>query len=541
MNNWQLTMNGKITTALMGTAVTAALVLPAIAEITDVNGTIAEITVRIDGDRKGGSGVIAYKKGNTYYVLTNSHVVDLPETYTIVTENGTRYPVDSGDILHMQGVDLAVLPFTSNAEYRVAQLGDSDRLIEGEIIHVAGWPRSGGSLGQRIFLHTEGKLTQGGAALSYTNLVRAGMSGGPILDSQSRLIGINRLVRLEGDTDKIVASGVAINSFLNWWKRVPQQPEPIGPVNSNVTAIPSGNSGVDFALARTIEGKNGSISSIAISSANEQGKLIASGNSDGTISLWNLGDGKLIATLRGHEKPVNAVVISPDGKMLVSGSDDNTIKIWNISNGELKQSLEGHALAVSALAIAPDGKTLISGSWDKTIKIWDMTTGELNRTIAGHTALVSALSVSPDGGILASGSQDKTIRLWHLETAQPLGVLRGHRLSVLSIAISTDGRILASGSGDGTIGIWNLRKGERINTLRGHTDGVWSVKISPDGRTAISGSWDRSIKLWDLSTARLKRTLTGHSGYINSVALSGDGLTLVSGDWNSKINIWRRK
>ncbi|MBC6421846.1 MAG: trypsin-like peptidase domain-containing protein [Hormoscilla sp. SP12CHS1] len=535
-------MNRRITTAIIGTAAMAAIVVPALASIPDVNGMIAEITVRIDGYRRVGSGVIAYKKRNTYYVLTNTHVVNIPETYRIVTGNGTRYPVDSGDILYMPGVDLAVLPFTSNAEYRVAQLGDSDRLIEGEVIHVAGWPRSGGSLRQRIFIHTEGKLTQGGAALSYTNLVRAGMSGGPILDSQSRLIGINRLVRLEGDTDKIVASGVAINSFLNWWQTVPLGPEPTVPANANVTGPDWRTAGVDFALAQTIEGKNGSISSVAISSANAgQGQLVASGNSDGTISVWNLADGKLIATLRGHEKPVNAVVISPDGKMLVSGSDDNTIKIWNMSSWELERSLIGHALAVSALGIALDGQTLVSGSWDKTIKIWHLTTGELQETIAGHAALVSALTISPDGRILASGSQDKTIRLWHLQTAQPLGILRGHRLSVLSIAISTDGQTLASGGGDGTIGIWNLSKGERITTLRGHTDGVWSVKISPDGRTAISGSWDRSIKLWDLSNMRLKKTLEAHSGYINSVALSGDGLILVSGDWNSKINIWRRK
>lgn len=526
----------------MGTAVTAAIVLPAIASNPDVNRTIEEITVRIDGYRRGGSGVIAYKKGNTYYVLTNSHVVNVPETYNIVTKNGTRYPVDAGDILYMPGVDLAVLPFTSNAEYRVAQLGDSDRLQAGEEIHVAGWPRSGGSLRQRIFIHTEGKLTQGGAALSYTNLVRAGMSGGPILDSQSRLIGINRLVRLEGDTDKIVASGVAINSFLNWWQTVPQRAEQTVPVNSGAIGTVSENAVVDFALAQTIEGENGSISSVAISSANaKQGQLVASGNSDGTISVWNLAEGKLIATLRGHEKPVNAVVISPDGKMLVSGSDDNSIKIWNMSSWEEVRSLTGHALAVSALAIAPDGQTLVSGSWDKTIKIWDLSTGELRSTIAGHSALVSALTISPDGRILASGSQDKTIRLWDLQTGKPLGILRGHGLSVLSIAISADGQTLASGSGDGTIGIWNLRGGERISTLRGHTDGVWSVKISPDGRTAISGSWDRSIKLWDLRTMRLKKTLEGHSGYINSVALSGDGLTLVSGDWNSKINIWRRK
>ena len=532
---------------IFGTAATIALVQVTVASTPEIDQIIQAVTVRIDGQRRGGSGVIASRQGDIYYVLTNTHVVNAPENYTIVTVDGSRYPVEATDILSMPGVDLAVLAFKSPSEYRVAELGNSDLVQAGDAVYVAGWPRSGGSLRRRIFVNTEGEITQGGDALSYTNLVRAGMSGGPILNDRAQLIGINRIVRLEQDSDEIVASGVAINLFLNWWKTV-ELPIPRGEVTER-SPLPQDitpsepvalNTGDNFALANTLRTENGSISTVAIASQSQQGQLVASGNSDGTISVWNLSTGELITTLEGHEKAVNAVVISRDGELLASGSDDSTVKIWNLNNFELVRTLEGHQETVSSLAIAPNGKTLVSGSWDKTIKIWNPTTGELLQTLSDHSALISALTVSPNGKLLASGSQDRTIKLWNLNTGELFGTLRGHSLSVLAIAISPDGKTLASGSGDGTIGLWNLLTGEKVVTLKGHADGVWSLAIAPDGGTLMSGSWDRTIKLWNLATARLSSTLEGHVAYVNSIALSQDGTTLVSGDLNSYVHIWRK-
>ena len=521
-----------------------------VASTPQIDRVIQEVTVRIDGERRGGSGVLAYRQGDIYYAITNAHVVNAPENYTIVTADGSRYPIEAIDIIFMPGVDLAVLPFKSPSEYRIAELGNSDFVQAGDAVYVAGWPRSGGSLRKRIFINTEGEITQGGSALSYTNLVRAGMSGGPILNDRGQLIGINRIVRLEENSDEIVASGVAINQFLSWWKTV-EFPKPRGevmgrsPAPASLEITPSEpvaiSGGQPFALANTLKTENGSIASVAISSQTPQGQLIASANSDGTISIWNLLTGQLIATLEGHEEAVNAIVISADGNFLASGSDDSTIKIWNLQNFELVRTLTGHKKTVSALAIAPNGKTLVSGSWDRTIKIWNLETGALRQTLAEHSALISALTISPNGKLLASGSQDKTIKLWNLNTGELFGTLRGHSLSVLSIAISPNGQLLASGSGDGTIGLWNLQTGEKAITLRGHSDGVWSLAIAPDGSTLMSGSWDRTIKLWSLSTARLNATLEGHSAFINSIALSQDGTTLVSGDWNSYVNVWRRR
>jgi S1-C subfamily serine protease len=66
--------------------------------VAEVDRIAEQITVRIDSRNNGnGSGVIVAKKGNTYYVLTASHVVKNPDRYQIVTSDGQQYPIDSAN------------------------------------------------------------------------------------------------------------------------------------------------------------------------------------------------------------------------------------------------------------------------------------------------------------------------------------------------------------------------------------------------------------------------------------------------------------
>ena len=39
-------------------------------------------------------------------------------------------------------------------------------------------------------------------------------------------------------------------------------------------------------------------------------------------------------TLKGHTKAVYTVAYSPDGKLLASGNEDNTIKLWDVATGK---------------------------------------------------------------------------------------------------------------------------------------------------------------------------------------------------------------
>jgi S1-C subfamily serine protease len=52
--------------------------------VAEIDQIAQQITVRIDSFQNGnGSGVIIAKEGNTYYVLTASHVIKNPDQYKI--------------------------------------------------------------------------------------------------------------------------------------------------------------------------------------------------------------------------------------------------------------------------------------------------------------------------------------------------------------------------------------------------------------------------------------------------------------------------
>jgi WD40 repeat protein len=86
-------------------------------------------------------------------------------------------------------------------------------------------------------------------------------------------------------------------------------------------------SGLDAGLLKGVGGSDGTWS-VAFSL---DGRLVATGQQDSTIRLWDVVHGKELAKLEGHEGPVRTVAFSPDGKTLASGSEDTTILLWDIS------------------------------------------------------------------------------------------------------------------------------------------------------------------------------------------------------------------
>jgi WD40 repeat protein len=266
------------------------------------------------------------------------------------------------------------------------------------------------------------------------------------------------------------------------------------------------------------------------------GKVLATGERDGRVRLWDVITGKELLTLRGHSNWVNSVAWSEDSQTLASGSSDKTVKLWNVQTGDCVRILEGHGNSV--LSVAWNGDTLASGSHDKTVKLWNVQSGYCVRTLEGHSDSVRSVAWSGDNLTLASGSNDKSLKLWNVQTGHCVQTLKGHKSAVRSVAWSGDSQTLASGSDDKTVKLWNVQSGDCVRTLEGHGYWVYSVAWSGDSQTLASGSHDKTVKLWNVQSGECVRTLEGHSSWVYSVAWSADSQTLASGSHDNTVKLW---
>ena len=227
-------------------------------------------------------------------------------------------------------------------------------------------------------------------------------------------------------------------------------------------------------------------------SPDDRGKLLAVGNRNGRLALWDTESWQVRDTFAGHEGDVRCVEFSPDGTLLASGSADGTIRLWNPS--DLAPSNDVHELPTGSI------NGFGSENWrhfgvvqsDGTLSAWQLPEW---KPIASRTPPplpgFRFTALAGDRPWAALKDTNGAVAIEDLRTQQIITNWLAHGAVSVTVAFFHDSSVLMT-YGDDTLKCWQLqplreRWTKSVPNLKRRT---WGIYPTTDGQRVIlvSGS-----------------------------------------------------
>lgn len=265
--------------------------------------------------------------------------------------------------------------------------------------------------------------------------------------------------------------------------------------------------------------------------SNESGELCVAGYHpiQSGIFLYATGKEKPVSRSFGHEG-VQCLTASPCGRFLIGGFESGTLAVWLIQSGELVAVREGaHFQAVKVVKFSADGQLIATAGDDALVKVWrfaELGSKEALYTFSGHSQSITGLyfSLSSCGGVgrLVSCSLDASVRLYDLVDGQVLAEVK-FPSALTSVVMDACELCLYAGSVDGSIYALEMCPLQQSlpTALKTHSGPVsclaWSVE---EGALISGGAEDGIVAFWDAQTRQLLKTLSiGKGNGITGLAI----------------------
>ena len=276
------------------------------------------------------------------------------------------------------------------------------------------------------------------------------------------------------------------------------------------------------------------------------GKVLASGNGDGTVLLWDTEtmtskvtirypstDPRFGTPLPGH-RSVYGVAFSPDGKTVATVNGDGAVGLWNAASGQpvnvIFSELSGvYKDANGSVAFDPTGQYLVTSYDAPSAEVRHAATGApiatippqaagawINAVAFGGDAQTPLLAVASAAAPLQAGS----VSLLNIPDGSSALTLTRSNTGLGALAFA--GFRLAAVNTDGTVSSWDVAGGSGDNRIFQNAQAnARSIAFKPGGSQLMTGNGDGTATIWDWATQEIVTTLdAGASSPIRSVAFS---------------------
>jgi WD40 repeat protein len=272
-------------------------------------------------------------------------------------------------------------------------------------------------------------------------------------------------------------------------------------------------------------------------SLNSTATLLAAGDTQGYISLWNAKDGQHIRDIHQMDGKVGCLKFSLDASMLLAAGDQYIIG-WDTSNWKtiLNISLsDGGSISMggTGISIGKDNRRIILAGGN-TVRAWDALNGKTPKWKLGFglNDSLTAFAESSDGLWICTGRSNGQLELRDAAKQLRTSPQNGHSQRINALAIDSKGKFVASAAGN-IIKLWNFGIDEITDciglggqsTLIGHQGDVTRLSFSHDGHKLFSADGAGEIRIWELKASQDKKLrLDGGFANNSSVVNSSSGM-----------------
>ena len=287
-----------------------------------------------------------------------------------------------------------------------------------------------------------------------------------------------------------------------------------------------------------------------------EGKLVASADIKGNISIWFLD--KLTESAKienAFSGKINGLDFTEDGtKLLIYG--DGKKKFARVMNWELKNDVGEIANISKTLISGCFGTTkpykLMVGGDDGKVNFYEGVPFKYKCEFKEHLGkFVSSIQCSPDGTRFVSAGFDKKVVIYDAKEGTIIDqfdtskVENGHKMAIVSCTFIDDER-LATASIDRSVKIWNLKEKKLLFTLI-PAEGKLGIPyifcgVQSDGKKVVAVGLSGTIYSWDVESFADNKlpdlTLHGHQAPVTCVCVAKNTKEIISGDTNNTVLIW---
>ena len=250
-------------------------------------------------------------------------------------------------------------------------------------------------------------------------------------------------------------------------------------------------------------------------------RVIALLSPDQKVHLWQvpIGDHRTLSAKDGAM--ASAAAFSPDGKLIATGDVAGSVSLWNVDTGERVRRLSVDLGQVASLDFRPGGSgELIVGA---LAGVWIVRAADgvevaqlRGSTPVAYSSNGERLVYGRDGGLVLAGAEGTEIRT----------VATNDR--PLQVRFAAGDRRLVVLHRDGGVATYDL-EGRLVHQLGGAELQATSIDVSPDGtRIAVSSRIGYGVTFAADSGERV-RDLAGPAGSQDAIGFARSGRTLIVG------------